>query len=114
MAATLEELQVSIKAAAEPGYRDQLLAQGQARAMIWRNGELPIDAEEYDPRLSEDLLNFGYSLLLHGLRYLDLGGDFETAQADESAVAPQPAAFERAGRSADADPAEVRCGAEIH
>ena len=80
MAATLEELQVSIKAAAEPGYRDQLLAQGQARAMIWRNGELPIDAEEYDPRLSEDLLNFGYSLLLHGLRYLDLGGDFETAR----------------------------------
>ncbi len=80
MAATLEELQVSIKAAAEPGYRDQLLAQGQARAMIWRNGELPIDAEEYDPRLSEDLLSFGYSLLLHGLRYLDLGGDFETAR----------------------------------
>jgi hypothetical protein len=48
--------------------------------MIWRNGELPIDAEEYDPRLSEDLLTFGYSLLLHGLRYLDFGGDFETAR----------------------------------
>lgn len=80
MAITLEELQVSIKVAVEPGYRDQLLAQGQARAMIWRNGELPIDAEEYDPRLSEDLLTFGYSLLLHGLRYLDLGGDFETAR----------------------------------
>ncbi len=80
MAITLKQLKVSITAAVEPGYRDHLLAQGQARAMIWRNGELPIDAEEYDPRLSEDLLTFGYSLLLHGLRYLDLGGDFQTAR----------------------------------
>ena len=80
MASTLEELRSNIREAVETGYRQQLLARGQARGMIWRAGELPIDAPDFSPLLSEDLLSFGYSLLLHGLRYLDLGGDFETAR----------------------------------
>lgn len=80
MASTLEELRSNIHEAVEAGYRQQLLARGQARGMIWRAGELPIDAPDFSPLLSEDLLSFGYSLLLHGLRYLDLGGDFETAR----------------------------------
>jgi hypothetical protein len=75
MASTLEELRSNIREAVEAGYRQQLLARGQARGMIWRAGELPIDAPDFSPLLSEDLLSFGYSLLLHGLRYLDLGGD---------------------------------------
>lgn len=80
MAVTLEELRSSIQEAVQPGYRQQLLARGQARGMIWRAGVLPIDAPGFSPQLSEDLLSFGYSLLLHGLRYLDLGGDFPTAR----------------------------------
>ena len=80
MASTLDELRSNIHEAVEAGYRQQLLARGQARGMIWRAGELPIDAPDFSPLLSEDLLSFGYSLLLHGLRYLDLGGDFETAR----------------------------------
>ncbi|PUE58598.1 DEAD/DEAH box helicase [Limnohabitans curvus] len=80
MASTLEELRSNIREAVGAGYRQQLLARGQARGMIWRTGELPIDAPNFSPLLSEDLLSFGYSLLLHGLRYLDLGGDFETAR----------------------------------
>ncbi|NRF67103.1 DEAD/DEAH box helicase [Aquincola sp. S2] len=80
MASTSEELRSNIREAVEAGYRQQLLARGQARGMIWRAGELPIDAPNFSPLLSEDLLSFGYSLLLHGLRYLDLGGDFETAR----------------------------------
>lgn len=80
MASTLEELRSNIREAVEAGYRQQLLARGQARGMIWRAGELPIDAPDFSPLLSADLLSFGYSLLLHGLRYLDLGGDFETAR----------------------------------
>ena len=80
MASTLEELRSNISQAVEAGYRHQLLARGQARGMIWRAGELPIDAPSFSPLLSEDLLSFGYSLLLHGLRYLDLGGDFATAR----------------------------------
>lgn len=80
MASTLEELRSNISEAVEAGYRQQLLARGQARGMIWRAGELPIDAPDFSPLLSEDLLSLGYSLLLHGLRYLDLGGDFATAR----------------------------------
>lgn len=80
MATTLEELQASIEAAITPGYRQKLLARGQARAMIWRAGLLPMDAPNFSPELSGELLSFGYSLLLHGLRYLDLGGDFSLAK----------------------------------
>ncbi len=80
MATTLEELQANIEAAVTPGYRQKLLARGQARGMIWRAGLLPIDAPHFSPELSEDLLSFGYSLLLHGLRYVDLGGNFSLAR----------------------------------
>lgn len=80
MAATLEELRANIQAAVEPGYRQKLLARGQARGMIWRGGQLPIDAPNFRSDLSDDLLSFGYSLLLHGLRYIDLGGEFAHAQ----------------------------------
>lgn len=80
MATTLEELRTNIEAAVTPGYRQQLLARGQARGMIWRAGLLPIDAPDFSPELSDDLLSFGYSLLLHGLRYVDLGGDFKLSQ----------------------------------
>lgn len=80
MATTLEELRASIEAAVAPGYRQQLLAKGQARGMIWRAGELPIDAPNFSPRLTDDLLSFGYSLLLHGLRYVDLGGSHSFAK----------------------------------
>lgn len=79
MAATLEELRANIEAATSAGYRAQLLAKGQARGMIWRDGELPENAPNFSANLSEDLLSFGYSLLLHGLRYADLDGDERTA-----------------------------------
>lgn len=101
MATTLEELRASIEAAVAPGYRQQLLAKGQARGMIWRAGELPIDAPNFSPRLTDDLLSFGYSLLLHGLRYVDLGGShsfakvaFEVAAESIEAVVARGAANE--------------------
>lgn len=37
----IEEVQAIVGQALEPGYRGRLLARGQARAMIWRNGQLP-------------------------------------------------------------------------
>jgi len=80
MAATLEELKANIDAAVVPGYRARLLARGQARAMIWRDGTLPQDAPNFGAELSDDLLAYGYSLLQHGLRYIDMGGDAETAR----------------------------------
>jgi len=80
MASTLQELRANITAAVKPGFRAKLLARGQARAMIWREGTLPDNAPSFSPDLSDDLLSYGYSLLLHGLRYADLGGEPELSQ----------------------------------
>lgn len=79
MAATLEELRGNIDAAVVPGFRARLLARGQARGMIWRDGVLPQEAPNFGAELSDDLLSYGYSLLRHGLHYRDLGGDAATA-----------------------------------
>ena len=81
MATTLEELYVSISAAIAPGFRKQLLARGQSRAMIWRDGILPPDAPEFSPTLSDDLLSYGYTLLAQSLRFVELGGERELSQA---------------------------------
>lgn len=103
MASTLEELRANIEAAVTPGFRHKLLARGQSRGMIWRDGILPPDAPNFNAELSDDLLSYGYSLLLHGLRYTDLGGEpdlarsaFEVAaEALEAVVARGPAETER-------------------
>lgn len=104
MASTLEELRANIEAAVTPGFRGKLLARGQARGMIWRDGILPPDAPNFSTELSDDLLSYGYSLLAHGLRYTDLGGEPDLARAAfkvaaealEAVVARGPAETERA------------------
>lgn len=103
MASTLEELRENIEAATAQGYRQRMLARGQSRGMIWREGSLPENAPNFSPDLSDNLLSFGYSLLLHGLRYTDLGGEgriarvaFEVAaEALEAVVARGEADSER-------------------
>lgn len=103
MASTLEELRANIEAAVTPGFRHKLLAQGQSRGMIWREGILPPDAPNFSPELSDDLLSYGYSLLMQGLRYSELGGEphltraaFEVAaEALEAVVARGEAGTER-------------------
>ena len=77
--ATFEEKQVRIREATLTGFRDRLLARGQARSMIWRNGLLPEDAPNFSPLLSYDLLSYGYALLSDGLDILDENGDAEIA-----------------------------------
>lgn len=79
--ATLEEKQTRIKETTEPGFRGRLLARGQARSMIWRNGQLPDGAPEFSPLLSYDLLSYGYALLSDGLDVLEDGGDTEVAHS---------------------------------
>lgn len=103
MAATLESLRADIEAAVETGFRHRLLARGQSRGMVWRDGILPPAAPNFSPQLSDDLLSYGYSLLLHGLRLLELQGDpslartaFEVAaEALEAVVARGPASGDR-------------------
>src|SRR6516165_6867246 len=80
MATTIEELEANIRSAAAPGFRGRLLARGQARAMIWRDGVLPPDAPAFSNLLSYDLHSYGYAMLGLGLRLRDLGGREEIAR----------------------------------
>ncbi|QKD02821.1 DEAD/DEAH box helicase [Mesorhizobium loti] len=75
MPTTIEGIQADIHEAATPGFRSSLIARGQARAMIWRQGVLPLGAPAFSPQLSYDLQSYGYSLLSFGLRLRELGGD---------------------------------------
>lgn len=81
MASTLEEIRNHLQQATQPGFRHKLLARGQSRGMIWRGGILPSGAPNFSSDLSDDLLAYGYSLLAHALRFLDLGGEPEIARA---------------------------------
>lgn len=65
----------AITDAASTGFRGRLIARGQARAMIWRDGVLPPDAPAFSPQLSFDLHSYAYGLLGLGLRLLELDGD---------------------------------------
>ena len=80
MAATIEEIERDIQAATAAGFRGSLLARGQARSIIWRDGVLPEDAPPFSPLLSYDLLSYGYSLLGMGLRLLELEGNPDNAR----------------------------------
>jgi superfamily II DNA/RNA helicase len=80
MASSPETIAASIQAAVAPGFRERLLARGQARSIIWQDGQLPPDAPPFSAMLSHDLTSYGYALLVHGLRLLDLNGDRDLAR----------------------------------
>ena len=69
----------AITDASATGFRGRLIARGQARAIIWRDGVLPAGAPAFSSQLSYDLHSYGYGLLGLGLRLLEMGGD--TSQA---------------------------------
>lgn len=75
MPTTPEAIVADINEAAATGFRGRLIARGQARAMIWRDGVLPPDAPGFSPQLSHDLHSYGYTLLGLGLRLRELGSD---------------------------------------
>jgi superfamily II DNA/RNA helicase len=75
MATTPEAIAADIAEAATAGFRGSLIARGQARAIIWRDGTLPPDAPAFTPQLSYDLHSYGYALLGLGLRLREVGGD---------------------------------------
>ncbi|MDE3812296.1 DEAD/DEAH box helicase [Sinorhizobium meliloti] len=70
-----EAIIAAIADATSAGFRGKLIARGQARGMIWRDGVLPPEAPLFSPQLSYDLHSYAYGLLGLGLRLLDLGGD---------------------------------------
>ncbi|WP_309092841.1 DEAD/DEAH box helicase [Phenylobacterium sp.] len=77
MASNIDAISVAIQRATEAGFRNQLLARGQARAMIWRGGVVPDGGPPFARArgLSYDLLAYGYGLLVQGLRLLEGEGD---------------------------------------
>jgi hypothetical protein len=80
MPTTPEAIAAAIAEAATAGFRGRLIARGQARAIIWRDGALPPDAPAFAPQLSYDLHSYGYALLGLGLRLRELGGDAAQAR----------------------------------
>lgn len=80
MPTTPEAIIADITYAATAGFRGNLIARGQARAIIWRDGVLPPDSPNFDDRLSYDLYSYGYALLGLGLRLRKLGGDAAKAR----------------------------------
>ncbi|MFB9151673.1 DEAD/DEAH box helicase [Roseovarius ramblicola] len=60
---TTEELQEFIGAIGQPNIRGRLLARGEARAIIRRNGQLPEGAPAFAASLETDLSEYGFSLL---------------------------------------------------
>ena len=70
-----EAIVAAITDAAATGFRGRLLARGQARAMIWRDGVLPPGAPAFSPQLSFDLHSYAYGLLGLGMRLLEMDGD---------------------------------------
>ncbi|KJL26868.1 ATP-dependent RNA helicase RhlE [Microbacterium azadirachtae] len=103
MPETIEDIEAAIEEATTPGFREQLLARGEARSMIWRDGVLPEDAPAFDQLLSYDLLSYGYSLLGLGLHLVEANGSQSLAQrafegaatAIESVIARGPNSRER-------------------
>jgi hypothetical protein len=80
MPTTTEAIIADISEASAAGFRGRLIARGQARAMIWRDGVLPPDAPAFSPQLSYDLHSYSYTLLGLGLRLRELGGDAAQAR----------------------------------
>lgn len=116
MPTTIEGIEADIAEASVAGFRNQLIARGQARAMIWRDGLLPPESPTFSLQLSYDLHSYGYSLLGLGLRLREMGGDEATArQAFEQAATALEAVMARGARGeTDRDFHFVMAAASYH
>jgi len=94
MPTTPEAIAADIAEAATAGFRGRLIARGQARAIIWRDGTLPPDAPAFAPQLSYDLHSYGYALLGLGLRLREIGGDAARARIAARRARPRSRAGE--------------------
>ena len=116
MSTTPEAIIADINEAVATGFRGRLIAQGQARALIWRDGILPVDAPSFSSKLSYDLHSYGYALLGLGLRLRELGGDSAQARvAFERAATALEAVVAKGGREeTDRDFHFVMAAASYH
>lgn len=64
----LSALEQGLQSATLPGAHGNLLARGLARGSIWREGSLPAGSPEFSSTLTEDLLDFGVTILTQAVR----------------------------------------------
>ena len=116
MPTTPEAIVDDINEAVAAEFRGRLIARGQARAMIWRDGVLPRDAPAFSLRLSYDLHSYGYALLGLGLRLREMGGEAAQARiAFEQAATAVEAVMAKGNREeADRDFHFVMAAASYH
>ena len=116
MSTTPEEIVADINEAVAAGFRGRLIARGQARAMIWRDGVLPPDAPAFSPQLNYDLHSYGYALLGLGLRLREVDGEAAQARiAFEQAATALEAVVAKGNREeADRDFHFVMAAASYH
>jgi len=88
----VDDLETSLREALDLGYRNDLLAKGQSRSIIMKNGELPEGHPHYPQALGYNLLSFGYGLLSLALKLNDQDGDRSLARRG----------FEQAGNAIEA------------
>lgn len=116
MPTDLEAISQAITEAAATGFRGRLIARGQARAMIWRDGVLPADAPAFSSQLSFDLHSYGYALLGLGLRLLEMDGDRSQARLafEQAATALEAVMAKGDDQESDRDFHFVMAAASYH
>ena len=113
--ADTETLVANIEGALSSEFRGSLLARGQARSMIWRDGILPEGSPEFSPNLSYNLLSYGFALIVQGLQLLDLGERREVARsAFENAASAIESAIVNDKSSPERDFHRLIAGAAFH
>ena len=80
MATTVEELEESITQAVAGRFRNPLMDRGEARSMIWRDGQLPDGSPPFARALLYDLFSYFYALLGMGLRLRESEGNPDVAR----------------------------------
>ena len=104
MATTPSELADAIREAVGPDFRERLLARGQARSFVWRDGSLPDGAPPYSEKLTYDLLGYGYSLLSLSLRLLETQTNHDVTRIGfEHAAGAIEAAVSKGQKDAERD-----------
>lgn len=72
---TVDQLQTFLQSATRWNVRGRLLDRGEARAIVRRNGQLPLDAPEFGDSLDTDLSEYGLSVLRASLALREQQGE---------------------------------------
>ena len=71
---SIEEIEQFLESALQPEARGRLIARGEARAIIRRAGELPLDAPQFAVSIDTDLADHGFAVLDAALELRELDG----------------------------------------